>query len=80
MGARPIRLEQTVPIRFGPAPTAFGTVSISITPVPGQAPRVDWQGDWHRAAPPIEIRLPGFAPHTAAPGAASAVLDKEPDA
>ena len=78
-GGIPARwLEQTAPIHFGPAPTAFGTVSISISSLPGQPPRVDWQGDWHRAAPPIEIRLPGFAPHTAGPGAASAVLDKEP--
>ncbi len=55
-------LDQNTPIRFGPAPTAFGTVSISITPDSSNPPRVEWQGDWHRSAPPIEIRLPGFAP------------------
>lgn len=59
-GIPPRWLEQDTPIRFGPAPTAFGTVSITITP--GIPPRVDWQGDWHRAAPQVEIRLPGFAP------------------
>ncbi len=55
-------LDQTAPIHFGPAPTTFGAVTIVITPEPNNAPRVDWQGDWHRAAPPIEIRLPGFTP------------------
>jgi len=55
-------LDQNTPIRYGPAPTAFGTVSISITPDSSNPPRVEWQGDWHRSAPPIEIRLPGFAP------------------
>lgn len=69
-------LDQDAPIRFGPAPTAFGAVSISITPYPGNPPRVDWRGDWHRTAPPIEIRLPGFAPVNVAAGTDSIVLVK----
>lgn len=66
-------LEQPAPIRFGPAPTAFGSVSLSIFPAPGAAPRVEWQGDWHREAPPIEVRLPGFAPMRPPPGSGSVV-------
>jgi len=74
-------LDQETPIRFGPAPTRFGPVSISITPVPGNPPRIDWQGDWHRNAPPIEIRLPGYAPARPEAGAGSVVLVKrEPGA
>lgn len=69
-------LDQAAPIRFGPAPTTFGAVTIVITPEPGNAPRVDWQGDWHRSAPPIEIRLPGFTPVTANPEIHSLVLVK----
>jgi hypothetical protein len=65
-------LDQDTPIRFGPAPTSFGTLTIGITPVPGNPPRIDWQGDWHPAAPPIEIRLPGFAPLAAPSGSGSA--------
>jgi hypothetical protein len=64
-------LDQAAPIRFGPAPTPFGTVSISLTPDPGNAPRIEWQGNWHRAAPPVEIRLPGFAPVDATAGSGS---------
>lgn len=71
-------LDQATPIRFGPAPTAFGTVSITITP--GAAPRVDWQGEWHHDAPPIEIRLPGFAPVDASGNSGSALLEKAPRA
>ncbi|HEY0634907.1 MAG TPA: hypothetical protein VGE00_05950 [Gammaproteobacteria bacterium] len=68
-------LEQETPIRFGPAPTSFGTVSIVITPRPGQ-PRIEWRGDWHRDAPPLEIRLPGFAPVDAVAGSGAAELLK----
>lgn len=68
-GIPPRWLEGPVPITFGPAPTAFGAVTIEIAPAPPDspgAPRVSWHGEWHRAAPPIEIRLPGFAPVRAA--------------
>jgi len=61
-GIPPRWLEQNTPIRFGPAPTSFGAVTISITPVPGKSSQVEWRADWHRKAPPIEIRLPGFEP------------------
>jgi hypothetical protein len=67
-------LDQAAPIRFGPAPTPFGTVSISLTPDPGNAPRIEWQGNWHRAAPPVEIRLPGFAPVDVTAGSGSMLL------
>jgi hypothetical protein len=64
-GVPPRWLEQDQPIRFGPAPTSFGTVSIEIRPDQEHGPRVTWQADWHGAAPPVEVRLPGAAttPH-----------------
>jgi hypothetical protein len=66
-------LDQDAPIRFGPAPTAFGAVSIAILPGAGSAPRIEWRGDWHDGPPAIEIRLPGFEPVTATPGMDSIV-------
>jgi hypothetical protein len=56
-------LESNQPIRFGPAPTAFGPVSITVTPAEqsGQSPAVSWHVNWHSTSPAIEIRLPGFA-------------------
>ncbi|WP_250460888.1 hypothetical protein [Microbulbifer litoralis] len=54
------------PIRFGPAPTRFGTVTLAIEP--GPAPRVTWDGDWHREAPPIRVRPLGYKAATPTPG------------
>ena len=45
-------------LRFGPAPTAFGPVTVEIDTTGGKAV-VSWQADWRGAAPPIEVRLPG---------------------
>lgn len=70
-------LEQDSPISFGPAPTAFGAVSLRITPDSANPPRVEWRGDWHRTAPPIEIRLPGFIPANADAGTDSITLAKK---
>lgn len=74
----PVRwLEQETPIRFGPAPTAFGAISLSITPDGENAPRIAWQGAWHRDAPPLEIRLPGFVSETIVDGRDSVVPVKQ---
>lgn len=48
------------PIRFGPAPTHFGSISVEITP--GENPRISWSGNWHKEAPQIEVRAFGFEP------------------
>jgi hypothetical protein len=54
-------LDQETPIRFGPAPTAFGAVTISITPDSRQRAARRLAGRLASRAPPIEIRLPGYA-------------------
>ncbi|MCW8917831.1 MAG: hypothetical protein OQL08_03345 [Gammaproteobacteria bacterium] len=71
-------LEQESPIGFGPAPTAFGTLSLTITPAGDGVPRITWQGAWHRGAPPIEIRLPGFVAETVDDGREAVVPVKRP--
>ncbi|MFO7577367.1 MAG: hypothetical protein R6W66_06520, partial [Pelovirga sp.] len=72
-------LAHNEPIHFGPAPTTFGTLSLSITPGGGDAPRIAWRGDWHHHEPPMEIRLPGFEAATVAAGSGSLILSrKEP--
>ncbi len=63
-------LEQDQPIRFGPAPTSFGSLSIRITPGP-EGPQVEWDADWHGEAPPLEVKLPGFDPAEVSPGESS---------
>ncbi len=44
---------------FGPAPTSHGPVSISVH-VEERAIRVSWSGQWHKTAPVIDVRLPGY--------------------
>lgn len=70
-------LAGTAPVTFGSAPTAFGPVSISVerSADTGRV-TVAWQGAWHSAAPVIQVRMPGFRPHTAEPGAVSVELVK----
>lgn len=52
-------LAQGETIRFGPAPTSFGPVSVTIQPRPGAAPEVIWEGNWHADEPVVEVKLPG---------------------
>jgi hypothetical protein len=54
-------LSGTQTIRFGPAPTSFGPITISIDTLADRV-LVSWRADWHDKAPPIELRLAGFAP------------------
>ena len=75
-GIPPRWLDHNQPITFGPAPTTFGAVSITITPAPGKPLQVDWQGDWHTTAPVVEVRFPGFTATTVAPQSESR---KEPE-
>lgn len=63
------------PIRFGPAPTRFGALSLEI--IPGDNPKITWAAKWHRAAPPIEVRALGYAPAIAAPGASTVELSRQ---
>lgn len=68
-------LAGTAPVTFGPAPTAFGPVSISVErSADTQRVTVAWHGAWHGAAPAIEVRLPSFRPATAQAGAVSVEL------
>jgi hypothetical protein len=53
-------LSRPAPITFGPAPTRFGAVSITVRPDP-QQPTLEWAGAWHGPAPEVEVRLPGRA-------------------
>lgn len=51
-------------LRFGPALTEFGKLSIGIEPRVAERPSsgwfVTWQAEWHATQPVIDIRMPGF--------------------
>lgn len=71
-------LDGNATVSFGPAPTAFGSVSVSVVRDPQGNANVEWHGDWHREPPPIEIRLPGHAVLSPSPGDSSAVVGVQP--
>lgn len=73
-------LEQESFISFGPAPTAFGTVTLTIVPDSKDQIVVLWKAEWHKQwhdrPPPIEVHLPGFEPVTPGPGITSLILTR----
>lgn len=70
-------LRHERPISFGPAPTAFGPVSIVVTPCAAGQVKVEWEGSWRNGEPSIELRLPGHAARTIKPGTTSLTLSSE---
>jgi hypothetical protein len=62
-------------LHFGPAPTSFGTISLSIEPGKDRI-IISWQGAWHAGMPCIEVRVPGFHPVIAKPDQHSIKLDR----
>lgn len=67
-------LSNTMPLAFGPAPTAFGTISLDIEyDDERRRARVNWRG----TAPVIEVRLPGFRRAVAEPGVTKLELTAE---
>jgi len=66
-------LDENVPLTLGPAPTSFGTLSITITPEEDRVV-VSWQAAWHKGAPPIEVHIPGLPAVIVQPGETSVAL------
>ncbi|MCX5871370.1 MAG: hypothetical protein NTY00_12250 [Deltaproteobacteria bacterium] len=79
-GIAPQWLDSTDALSFGPAPTSFGTIQVTIESMQvgtREKVLVTWQGEWHADPPPIEVRLPGLAPHSVRPGQQSIEIEKE---
>ena len=62
-----IWLEKGQTMTFGPAPTSFGDIQISIKPQ-GKSILVEWQGQWLTKEPPIDIHIAGLRKVRALPG------------
>jgi hypothetical protein len=71
-------LDRNQTIAFGPAPTSFGDIQISIKPQ-GKNILVEWQGFWFAKEPPIDIQLPGFKSIRITPATNSLELKIEAD-
>ncbi len=74
-GLLPAWLDQPESVSFGPAPTTFGPVSVTILPK-GETAEARWTGDWRGPPPIIEVRLPGFSPRDAGAGEGSVLLSR----
>jgi hypothetical protein len=71
-------LTKNQTISFGPAPTSFGDIQISIKPQ-GKNILIEWQGTWFANEPPIDIQLPGFKSVRIPPATNSLELKIEAD-
>ena len=71
-------LEKKQMIAFGPAPTRFGDIQISIKPQ-GQNILIEWHGQWFTQEPLIDIHLPGFRKIRVSPTSHSLELKYEAD-
>jgi hypothetical protein len=80
-GVAPRWLVVGSPLTFGPAPTAFGPLTLNIKTEPHHRVHVAWQGHWHikghASAPTIEVCIPGFEPVISKPGESSVWLVKK---
>jgi len=73
-----IWIDKKQPITFGPAPTNFGDINISIKPQ-AQNILIEWSGKWFVNEPHIDIQLPGFMKVRVSPGTNSIELKYEAD-
>ena len=71
-----IWLEKNQTITFGPTPTIFGDIQVSLKPQ-GKNILAEWQGQWFVKEPLIDIQLPGFMPSRILPGTNSLELKEE---
>lgn len=60
---------------FGPGPTSFGSLSLTIKPDKDRIV-ISWQGHWHGTPPRIEVRVAGFEPEIAGVNQHSITLER----
>lgn len=62
-------------ISFGPAPTTFGAISISVVRAEERL-TISWQAAWRGAPPQLEVHVPGHEQQIAAPGQTTFSLER----
>jgi hypothetical protein len=70
-------LQEGSPVLFGPAPTCFGPVSITLRPLSDASIEFVLQTAWHDQEPTIDIRLPGHEPVTLERSASKVTLRRK---
>ena len=69
-------IQEEHSIFFGPAPTSFGEISITIN-TNAEKIEVSWEAAWHRDCPTLEIALPQYSPKTCGPGVNTVSIKRE---
>ena len=62
-GVFPDWVDTGRPVRFGPTPTEYGRIRVTIEKMQDAA-EVVLETDWRMEPPAIEIRIPGYSPET----------------
>ncbi len=75
-GIPQIWLEKNETIAFGPAPTLFGGIHITIKPDQENIV-IEWAGSWFVKEPDIEVCVPGFPKTLAQPQSHRVILKRE---
>jgi hypothetical protein len=75
-GVAPRWLVAGSPLTFGPVPTTFGPLTLTVETETPQRVHVTWHGNWHTTAPAIEVRIPGFDPVISKPGESSIHIER----
>ncbi len=70
-------LDQEESISFGPAPTEFGAVTITLSSRSISEVLITWDAQWRVRPEILEIRLPGFKPQSVQAGESVAILFRE---
>jgi hypothetical protein len=70
-------LQEGGPVVFGPAPTSFGPVSITLRPFSDGGVELVLETAWHDQEPGIDVRLPGHLPVTLERNATNVILTRE---
>lgn len=75
-GIPPAWLSNGERLFFGPGPTSFGSLSLTIKPEKDTIV-ISWQGHWHGRPPRIEVRLAGFESQIAEENQHSVILKRD---
>jgi hypothetical protein len=80
-GVLPNWFTENESIKFGPAPTSFGLISLCLEKSSDQGAEkvlASWRGEWHLTAPAIKVQLPGFLEHCVKAGEKLCAVELQP--
>ena len=68
-------LESGIRCSFGPAPTPWGAVTVTVQPY-DEGVRIRWDADWRDGEPPLVVRIDGYPSRAADPGTSEVCFEQ----